>query len=106
MRVASIDGITALLNEGVHGGESIHAVPEGHERMSTSRQSHNDTVGANHCWHMVPKVHAKIKNSGHDRSTILVFTKSAKVSKDNVCAVTCYGCVDFCIKVTSDFTYV
>jgi len=65
MRVASTDGTAALLNDGIPGGECIHAVPEGHHGTSASRQSHNDTVGPNHYWQMVQKLHAKIKKNGH-----------------------------------------
>lgn len=41
MRVASTDGTAALLNGGVPGGESIHAVQEGPQGTSASRQSHD-----------------------------------------------------------------
>jgi len=67
VRVTSTDGTAALLNDGTPGGESIHAVPEGHHGTSASRQSHNDTVGPNHHWQMVQKLHAKIKKTGRDK---------------------------------------
>lgn len=67
MRVASTDGTTTLLNDGVPSGESIHAVPEGPQGTSASRQSHDDTVGPNHYWQMVQKLSAKIKKNGRDK---------------------------------------
>jgi hypothetical protein len=66
MRVASTDGTAPLLNDGIPGGESIRAVPEGHHGTS-SRQSHNDTVGPNHYWQTAQKLYAKIKKNGHDK---------------------------------------
>lgn len=56
MRVASTDGTAAPLNDGVPGGESIHAVPEGRQGTSSSRQSHDRTVAPNHYWQMVQKL--------------------------------------------------
>jgi hypothetical protein len=66
MRVASTDGTAAPLNDGMPGGESIHAVPEGHHGTSAPRQS-RDTVRPNHYWQMVHKLHTKFKKNGHDK---------------------------------------
>lgn len=38
VRVASTNGVTALLNDGVPGGESVHALPHGRRGTSASGQ--------------------------------------------------------------------
>jgi hypothetical protein len=88
MRVGSTDSITALLSEGVPVvSPSTQCQRDVKERQLLD--GHLMTLsGQTVTGRWFKSSMLRSRNNGHDRSTVLVFTKSVKVSKDCICTVT------------------